>query len=120
MIFSFLILSGCEELPFTDEDIQGIVPESEINKEETEEETNNFQGENETPLSKNQRETLINIEEREIIDAVEFENSKTTITEDIAGGLSEGIKVSITDSSLGDDERVIDTDLTGTKESGRN
>ena len=109
LIFSFLILSGCEELPFTDEDIQDIVPELETTEPETEEEQNHFQGENETPPLKNQKEISINIEEKEITAATEIENLKTPLPEGIEESLEKGVKVSITDNSLEDNREAVDS-----------
>ena len=106
MIFSFLILSGCEDLPFTDEDIQDIAPELEIT--ETKKEQNHFQGENKTPPLKNQKEISINIEEREITAATEKESVKAPLPEGIEESLERGVKVSITDNSLEDNREAVD------------
>ena len=52
LIFSFFVLLGCEDLPFTDEDIHSEAPRPEtVTKEETKAEADSFDTENETPLS---------------------------------------------------------------------
>ena len=113
LIFSLFILFGCEELPFTDEDIQDRIPELETTepetKEEQEEEKNHFQGEIEASPPKNQKEISINIEEREITAETKRETLKAPLPEGIEESLEGGVKVSITDNSLEDNEEVIDS-----------
>ena len=109
LIFGLFILFGCEDLPFTDEDIQNIAPELETTETETEEEQNNFQGEDEIPPLKNQKEISINIEEREITAATEREKLKAPLPEGIEESLEGGVKVSITDNSLEDNREAVDS-----------
>ena len=74
LFFCLLVFSGCEGLPFTDEDTQKEVKKEEKLKvekkqaEETAEEPDNLQREIETPPPENKREISINIEERETLD----------------------------------------------------
>ena len=117
LIFSCFVLLGCEDLPFTDEDIQNEAPKSEATKEEIAEEVNdNLQIENEIPvLPHNQKEISILIEEREsVADTKETENLKTPIVKAMTESFGGEVKVSITDSSL--EEAEEDFDITDTKE----
>ena len=66
LIVSFFILSGCDDLPFSDADIFNTALNSETAKRETKEELNDFKPDNELPSSQNQKEFSITIEEREI------------------------------------------------------
>ena len=116
LIFSFLILSGCEDLPFTDEDIYSKDSKLETTEEETKKEQNNFQAETETPPLKKQKAISINIEEKEIIAETERESLKAPLPEGIEESLEKEIKVSITDSSLEDNEEVTDSNVAETKE----
>ena len=82
LVFSFFVLSGCEDLPFTDEDIHSEAPRPKVTKEETKE-VDSFDTEILSP--KHQRETFITIEERETVtDTTEAENSKTLIVKEIS------------------------------------
>ena len=120
LVFSFFVLSGCEELPFTNEDIQSEAPKPEATKEEVVEEANDtIQTEDEISPLQNQKEISITIEERETTapDKGEIENVNPPIVEEIAESFARGeVKVSITDSSLEDDEEVVEDGLTETKE----
>ena len=53
LIVSFFILSGCEGLPFTYEDIFNAYSKLETNKKETKEELNDFKPDNDLPYKKN-------------------------------------------------------------------
>ena len=115
LIFNLFILFGCDELPFTNEDIHIETSKPETVQEEIKEEPDNIQTENEIPIPRNQRETFITIEEKEIVtDTNEAENSRTLIIEEIPESLEKEVKVSITDSSL--EEAEEDFDITDTKE----
>ena len=113
LVFSFFVLSGCEDLPFTDEDIHSEAPKSKVTKEEID----SFDTEIETFSPKNQKEISILIEEREsVLDTRETENLKTPIVEEVTESLGGEVKVSITDTSLEDAEEDFDSDFTETKE----
>ena len=114
---SFFILSGCEDLPFTDEDIHSEAPRPKVTKEEIKEEVDSFDTEIETFSPKNQKAISILIEEREsVLDTRETENLKTPIVGEITESFGGEVKVSITDTSLEDAEEDFDFDLTETKE----
>ena len=114
LIFSFFVLLGCEDLPFTDEDIHNEAPRPKITKEETKE-ADSFDTETLSP--KNQKEISITIEERESVpDTRETENFKIPIVGEVTESFGGEVKVSITDTSLEDTEEDSDSDLTDTKE----
>ena len=113
-VLSFFVLLGCEDLPFTDEDIHSEAPRPKVTKEETKE-VDSFDTEILSP--KNQKEISILIEERESVpDTRETENLKTPIVEKITESFGGEVKVSITDTSLEDTEEDFDSDFTETKE----
>ena len=112
LLLGFLILSGCEGLPFTDEDTQDTTEQSSpIDNEaegqnETEAGPDNFQTvDNDTP---SERTVRINIEEREVVES-NISSDHLEVLEEIASSDNPAreIKVSITGDSPGDTEEVV-------------
>ena len=117
LITSFFILSGCEDLPFTDEDIFNTASKLETAKRETKGDMNDFEPDNESPFPENQKEISITIEERESVpDRRETKTLNIPIVEGITESLEKEVKVSITDNSLEDNGEGFASDFTETKE----
>ena len=112
LLLGFLILSGCEGLPFTDEDTQDTTEQSSpIDNEaegqnETEAGPDNSQTvDNDTP---SERTVRINIEEREVVES-NISSDHLEVLEEIASSDNPAreIKVSITDDSPRDTEEIV-------------
>ena len=112
LLASFFILSGCEGLPFTDEDMQDTTEQSSPIDNEAEGQ-NESERQSDTPQtvsedSSAEKIVRINIEERETIgNNITPENLETPEELAFSDNPAREIKVSVTDDSPGDTEEVV-------------
>ena len=112
LLLGFLILSGCEGLPFTDEDTKDSTEQSSPIDNEAEDQNETERQPNISQIvsdnSPPERTVRINIEERETAGNNITPNDLEVLEEIVSSdNPAREIKVSVTDDSLGDTEEVV-------------